>query len=292
MHWTQPGAPHNIILGHIPSMAKEAQKFPLDAHDHVLLNHFADQYHLRQYGLFYVDVYPVQRDPLLVVISPEVAAQVSQITSYPKHPSMVRDFGRAFGPRGMSAQEGTDWKELRTIFNPGFSQANLFSMVPMMVDETEVFASRLSGLARAGGFVRSLESLAADLTVDVIGQALFGLKFNSQTSSNAMIAAIMEASRLTRPLSDLSPERLNLWRTLKLRYYELVSNRSIDKLLRVKWSELAFLPEKLAYSNSILDIAMVKYMKKGGTLGDHVAKDFLELMRQVLNFLHITFCSV
>ena len=140
--------------------------------------------------------------------------------------------------------------------------------------------------------MRSLESLAADLTVDVIGQALFGLKFNSQTSSNAMIAAIMEASRLTRPLSDLSPERLNLWRTLKLRYYELVSNRSIDKLLRVKWSELAFLPEKLAYSNSILDIAMVKYMKKGGTLGDHVAKDFLELMRQVLNFLHITFCSV
>jgi hypothetical protein len=164
-------------------------------------------------------------------------------------------------------------------------------MVPMMVDETEVFASRLSALAGAGGFVRSIESLTADLTVDVIGQALFGLKFNSQTSSNAMVAGIMEASRLTRPLSDLSPERLNLWRTLKLRYYEAVSNWSLTKMLRVKWSELAAFPEKMAHSNAIFDIAMAKYVKKGGKLGDDVTKDFLELMRDKYTTLRILHSS-
>ena len=50
-------------------------------------------------------------------------------------------------------------------------------------------------------------------------------------------------------------------------------------MLCVKWSELAAFPEKTAYSNAIFDIAMAKYMKKGGKLGDHITKDFLELMR-------------
>ena len=194
---------------------------PMDAHSHVLINHLADEYNLREYGLFYMDVYPVQKHPLLVVASPEVAAQVTQITPYPKHPTLKEDFGPVLGRRGIVGQEGADWKELRTMFNPGFSQANLFSMVPMMIEETGVFASRLSKVAAGDGFVSSIEAFAADLTVDIIGEAVFGLNFNSQTTDNPMVQSIIAASRLVGPISDLSPKRLNLWKGLKLRYYEI-----------------------------------------------------------------------
>ncbi|KAH8800159.1 cytochrome P450 [Xylogone sp. PMI_703] len=196
------------------------------------MNHVADVYNLRGPGLFYVDAYPIQREALLVVSSPELAAQVTQISSYPKHPALNRGFGRAIGKRGIVVQEGAHWKELRTMFNPGFSQANLLSMVPMMVDEAQVFAFRLSASAAAGGFVRSLESFVADLTVDVIGQALLGIRFNSQNSSNATVTNLIEASRLVRPLFDFSIERLNLWRILKLRYYEALANiKTFTKLI-------------------------------------------------------------
>ena len=260
-------------------MAKETPKFPLDAHNQLMINHIADKYDLRKYGLFYMDAYPIQMDPLLVIASPEVAAQVTQITSYPKHETLNRDFGPALGRRGMVGQEGATWKELRTMFSPGFSQANLLSMVPMIADETAVFASRLSKLAAGDGFVSSIETLAAELTVDIIGQAVFGLKFNSQTSENPMVHSIITASKLVGVVSDISPQRLNFWRALKLKYYENLSNTQLMKMLRMRWSELAASPEKAARSHAIFDIAMATYMKRGGKVDTNVTKDFLELMR-------------
>jgi cytochrome P450 len=244
-----------------------------------MINHLADKYNLREHGLFYMDVYPIQKYPLLVVASPEVAAQVTQISSYPKHRTLKEDFGAALGYRGILVQEGADWKETRTMFNPGFSQANLLSMVPMMVDETEVFASRLSKVAAGDGFVSSIEGFAADLTVDIIGQAVFGLRFDSQTTTNPLVQSIIAASRMVGPISDLSPQRLNFWKALKLRYYEKVSNDQLMKILRTRWAELVASPQKAAQSSAIFDIAMATYMKKGGKLEANVTKDFLELMR-------------
>ena len=260
-------------------MAKETPKFPLDSHNQLIMNHIADEYDLRKYGLFYMDAYPVQMDPILVVACPEVAAQVTQITSYPKHETLNRDFGAALGRRGMVGQEGAKWKELRTMFSPGFSQANLLSMVPMIADETDVFALRLSRLAAGDGFVNSIEMLAAELTVDIIGQAVFGLKFNSQSRENPMVHSIITASKLVGVVSDISPERLNFWKMLKLKYYENVSNTQLMKMLRIRWSELAASPEKAAHSHAIFDIAMATYMKRGGKVDTNVTKDFLELMR-------------
>lgn len=262
------------------------------------MNYLADEYDLRKYGLFYMDAYPVQNDAILVVTSPEVAAQVTQTVSFPKHETLSRDFGPALGRRGMVGQEGANWKELRTMFNPGFSQANLLSMVPMIVDETEVFASRLSKIASGDGFASSIETLAAELTVDVIGQAVFGLKFQSQTSENPMVNSIIAASKLVGVISDISPQRLNFWKVLKLKYYERLSNTQLMKMLRIRWSELAASPEKAARSHAIFDIAMATYMKRGGKVDTNVSSDFLELMRDkygshnLLGNALLTTCSV
>jgi cytochrome P450 len=260
-------------------MAGETMKFPPDVHNQVMMNHIADKYDLRKYGLFYIDSYPIQCEPVLVIIAPDVAAQVTQTESYPKHPILAAEFGRAIGPRGIVEQEGEQWKELRTMFNPGFSQANLLSMVPMMVEETTIFVNRLSGIAAGDGFIQNTNDLAAAVTVDIIGQALLGVRFNAQTTSNALVTSVVQASHLSLNVSDMSPERLNIWRNLKLRYHEAVSNKKIADILSTKWAELATASEKPNSSNAIFDIAMAKYMKRGGSLTDGLTSDFLDLMR-------------
>ncbi|KAG0650707.1 Aflatoxin biosynthesis N [Hyphodiscus hymeniophilus] len=275
-----PGPPHNIVLGHLPTLAKESPKLPFDGHSHLLMNHLADEYNLRESGLFYMDVYPISQSPMLVVTSPEVASQVTQaeMYGYAKHPAL-QNFKAVLGERGIVSQEGAKWKVLRTMFNPGFSQANLFSMVPMIVDETNIFMSRLSKSAKADGFVESIEMLAAELTVDIIGQALFGLKFNSQTSMNPLVDSIIQSSRNVVTASDLSPQHLNVWKMMKLKYYEIVANKQLMKVLRTRWSELDSSPEKAAQSHAIFDIAMATYMKKEGKVEATMTTDFLELMR-------------
>ncbi|KFY64259.1 hypothetical protein V496_03360, partial [Pseudogymnoascus sp. VKM F-4515 (FW-2607)] len=276
-----PGVPHSFLLGHIPTLARETMKFPRDIHNHVVMSHIADTYDLRKHGLFFVDSYPIMSEPLMVVVAPEVAAQVVQNQGEPflKHPVLNADFGRAIGARGMVGQEGEGWKELRTMFNPGFSQANLMSMVPMIVEETAIFVNRLSKIAAGDGFIENTDSLAAAVTVDIIGQALLGVKFDAQTSSNDLVTSVVQASHLVKTYTNFDPERLNLWRYLRLRYHEAISNTKITEILSARWTELAAEPEKASSSSAIFDIAMAKYMKRGGSLQNGVTKDFLELMR-------------
>ncbi|OBT65131.1 hypothetical protein VE03_04759 [Pseudogymnoascus sp. 23342-1-I1] len=276
-----PGVPHSFLFGHIPTLARETMRFPRDVHNHVVMSHIADTYDLRKHGLFFVDSYPIMSEPLMVVVSPDVAAQVVQNQGMPflKHPVLNENFGRAIGVRGMVGQEGEQWKELRTMFNPGFSQANLLSMVPMMVEETTIFVDRLSKIAAGDGFIEDTDSLAAAVTVDIIGQALLGVKFDAQTSSNALVTSVVRASHLVKTLTNFDPEWLNIWRHLKLRYHEAISNTKITEILSARWTELAAEPEKASSSGAIFDIAMAKYMKRGGSLQNGVTKDFLELMR-------------
>ncbi|OBT88469.1 hypothetical protein VE02_03289 [Pseudogymnoascus sp. 03VT05] len=276
-----PGVPHSFLFGSIPTLAKETMKFPRDVHDHVVMSHIADTYDLRKTGLFFVDSYPIMSEPLMVILSPVVSAQVIQTQGepYPKHPVLNARFGRAIGARGMVGQEGEQWKELRTMFNPGFSQANLLSMVPMMVEETTIFVSRLSKLAAGDGFIENTDSLAAAVTVDIIGQALLGVQFNAQTTTNDLVTSVVRASHLVKMLTNFDIGKLNAWRYLRLRYYEAISNTKITEILLARWSELATAPEKASSSGAIFDIAMAKYMKRGGSLKTGVTKDFLELMR-------------
>lgn len=279
--------PHSFLFGHVPTIAKETMKFPTDVHNHVVMSHIADTYDLRKHGLFFVDSYPIMSEPLMVILSPEIAAKVvqSQTESYLKHPVLNEGFGRAIGPRGMVGQEGEQWKELRTMFNPGFSQANLLSMVPMMVEETTIFVSRLSKIAAGDGFIEDTDSLAAAVTVDIIGQALLGVKFNAQTTSNALVTSVVRAGHLVKTFTNFDISRLNLWRYLKLRYHEAVSNTKITEILSARWFELAAAPEKADSSGAIFDIAMAKYMRRGGSLEFGVTKDFLELMRDKYEYI-------
>lgn len=67
-----------------------------------------------------------------------------------------------------NACQGEKWKALRKRFNPGFAPQHLLSLLPAIVHKASIFVDRLSDLAKAGDEF-SLQRLATDLTLDVIG---------------------------------------------------------------------------------------------------------------------------
>lgn len=67
-----------------------------------------------------------------------------------------------------NACQGEEWKVLRKRFNPGFAPQHLLSLLPAMLRKASIFVDRLGELAKTGDEF-SLQRLATDLTLDVIG---------------------------------------------------------------------------------------------------------------------------
>lgn len=50
--------------------------------------------------------------------------------------------------------EGEYWKKLRKMFNPAFAPSHLETMVPAIVQESEVFVEKLNRVADTGEIVK------------------------------------------------------------------------------------------------------------------------------------------
>jgi cytochrome P450 len=281
----QPGVPHSYLFGHLPAIAKEASALPPDCHPFEIMLRLIDRYDLRRLGCFTLDTYPVLSYPQLVVISAEVGEQVTQgRETFGKHPS-VHAYHRVIGRRGLPLLEGGQWRDMRALFNPGFSHSNIVSMMPLIVDEINVLTLKLSEAARRdSGFVKSFHRLGRALTIDIIGRVVLGLPLHSQTSRSDLVEAIERLSLLVRPsTTNFSWERLNLWRKYRLITNERVVHRIFAKLIAERWEQLEGRAEKgpsSIYSKSILDIVLRNFRLSQGlqhTMAS-LSKDFSSLM--------------
>ena len=99
--------------------------------------------------VFYLDLWPLS-NPLMMVHDPDVAAQITQAKSLPKHPVNAKVLGPMVGERSVVTAEGPDWKMLRSILNPGFSAQYLSTLIPLIVRHGTVFESRISKYAETG----------------------------------------------------------------------------------------------------------------------------------------------
>ena len=111
--------------------------------------------------------------PLAVVVDPDMMAQVTSPAA-----NLLKYWGNvwhAFKPftndEDLVHLEGQKWKEARAMFNPGFSQKNLMSLLPQFLEEALVFREKLRSFANTGQVVE-LEPLVASLTVDVMSRAV------------------------------------------------------------------------------------------------------------------------
>jgi cytochrome P450 len=140
------------------------------------------------------------------------AKAIPETSGFPQITSGHRQEG--FGPT-----EGQEHKEIRTLFNPGFSHQNVLSMMQLIVDEAEVFVRKMSIIHKKDSFVASFHEHAMSLTMDIIGRIVLGQQMNSQTQHHELSKGMHQLVALLRTnQTNFSPDNLNYWRMFKTYY--------------------------------------------------------------------------
>ncbi|EQB53508.1 hypothetical protein CGLO_06756 [Colletotrichum gloeosporioides Cg-14] len=203
-----PMPPHHPIWGHLGVIASIMKDLPPDLMPTVALGeYFRRRYpHLDQ--AFYLDQWPFSK-PMLVLLSPDAARQISQGVALPKDPGQHEFLTPLTGGHDLDTMEGDEWKFWHNVFSPGFRVSNIAALVPNMVEMVSVFCERLRQQARKGDKTFHLSPMALDLTMDLSSKSIWDHELHSQTGYNEFSAAL--ASQLswlhyygTSPLKDLN----------------------------------------------------------------------------------------
>ena len=151
-------------------IADEAQRhFPPDAHPHVWCRYISKKYNMGKF--FYVDLWPFG-PRWLFVTDPEVASQyVTTTQSLLKSPLEVEYLDKLVGKGNLVCVEGSQWKALRSMFNPGFATSHLMTLVPYIVVSSLTFCEAIKEKARTTELFE-MEEYATRLTVDIIGKVV------------------------------------------------------------------------------------------------------------------------
>ncbi|KAH8659928.1 cytochrome P450 [Xylariales sp. PMI_506] len=231
-----PGPPHSFLFGHLLPLIKTALRYPLDVHPNVVFNDLAKEFSLVESGLFYLDAYPLRNDKQLIITSPDVAAQVAKTC---KHPSVAEMFGTVLGRNTMALSNGEQWKAMHGTFAPAFSPANIFSLMPAILEETETFVTLLSVAASTdGGYIRSLEEMLKALSFDLVCRVVLGKRIRSQEKRCEFAELLHAAARWPNPASLNPLEKYNIVKILMLNYYEKRIKKITDKMVLDRWDEV------------------------------------------------------
>lgn len=109
-------------------------------------------------------------------------------------PTLLTRFQNFGGPGNLVSSEGSEWKRWRSCFNPGFSTAHLMSLVPVIVDQCEIFSRQMDKHARSNDLFR-FEVAATKLTVDIIGKVVLDLELGSQKGPNELVDAFIAQTK-------------------------------------------------------------------------------------------------
>jgi len=129
-----------------------------------------------------LDTRPVMR-AMLLIRSHEIAEQVSRQSktwpySTPKSDTM-RNLAPLLGERSIAMAQGSEWKDMRKHFNPGFAPQHLMGLMPTILEKTEAFLAKLDTLANTGA-IFELEPLCTNLTFDIIGAVTMDVDLGAQ----------------------------------------------------------------------------------------------------------------
>lgn len=158
--------PYNVVFGHLLVVNKIISSLPADAHGH----HLPDQLRRAYPELgpdFYLDLAPFAPS-MLVLTSLDTLHQVTQQHPLEKFPSMRRFLKPLTGGLDIVTMKGQVWRKWRNIFNPGFSAANLTTLVPLIVEKTDIFISIIGKHSENQDIIK-MKDLLDNLTMDIIG---------------------------------------------------------------------------------------------------------------------------
>lgn len=218
-----------------------------------------------KYGMpsvFYLDLWPVS-NPMMMVHDPDVAYQITQAKSLPKHPIIDQALGPMIGERSVLTAEGAEWKLLRSILNSGFSSQYLSSLIPLLTRHALVFRDRVAQYASTGE-VFPIQETATSLTIDVIGEVVLGTNFDSQHQPNDLARHFAKAIQWSGPSLDIITFNLSrpfkwwhchqqdliIERMIRERHAETLSSNAPGTKAAVDIFLQAYREEKMGSSNN------------------------------------------
>jgi cytochrome P450 len=256
--------PHSFVFGHLISLGMIMAKYPPDTYGHLVPELVKENYpELCSQGILYVDVWPVSHAAIFVW-NADMLVQLTQTQGLPKGARVAEFTHPLTEGKDLVAIDGPEWKIWRTVFNPGFSVQNLLRLVPAMVEEVEVFKSRLAEAAKTGSEVQLIE-LANEVTLDVIGRAALGARLHAQTAESPLIEVFREQ------ISLLIYELIALKHLDLKRPYKIWRNRA-----RLRAALLPYIYQAIAEAESgqsdgsktILTLAVQSYRADVASNGD------------------------
>ncbi|TKA82843.1 hypothetical protein B0A55_00995 [Friedmanniomyces simplex] len=258
-----PGPPHSYIWGHLRAMDVVLRKQPKRAAPQTFASFVQQEYNLGDY--FYLDVWPAG-DPILAILNTDIMHEITVANSLPKHPAVDKFLQNFGGPGNLVSSEGALWKKWRSAFNPGFSASHLMSLVPLMVDECDIFCDVLTKHAKNKGLFR-MERATTSLTVDIIGRVVLDHELCSQKAPNELVDAFMKQVKWQEIGAQFNPIELIDW---PLRYVvQGYLNWKMDRYIGKCIDERFATREGRGKSKAIIDLALEAYLKEvKGTSGD------------------------
>jgi len=224
---------------------------------------------------FFVDARPASWGMLLVA-NHEAAEQISRVTkqfpwSVPKSPS-VQDIIHVIGYKSLLTQEvrrtravyevdadmlqGSDWKQLRKMFNPGFAPNHLITMLPAILGKLPPFLQLMDKYATTGE-VFSLSKPIINLTFDIIGAVVM------DTDADAQHEKDEDRSQLIRLFDELSQTYTGQGTNIpwyfrpRLEYKRITIARQIDGIIKpIVRQKHAELKRSSTKGRTVLDLSL------------------------------------
>lgn len=190
----------------------------------------------------YLDFRPVQY-PLLLITSHELAEQFTRASkSHPysvtKSPTVQGEFGALVGKHSILTDHGASWKALRKQFNAGFAPQHLLTMLPVIVDKTNIFIERLDAVAITGA-ATELDPLCVNCTFDIIGEVVTNVNSHAQDEKLAQGNDFLRNFRLLSETyvsgSGLGLAAINPYIQFRRYYYSRGMDAALFKIIREKF---------------------------------------------------------
>ncbi|KAB5571979.1 cytochrome P450 [Coniochaeta sp. 2T2.1] len=267
----QPMMKHHPILGHLHLIGPLMQTLPSDCHGDYLLIMIQNNWKTlfpkctKCPPLALIDMWPFT-PPHLISLHPNVSAQFIQDVSRPKPPEQKRFLYPVTRNIDLSSYEEDVWKVWRKRFNPGFSPALITAKIPELLEEVEVFIDFLLKMAPTDGSwsdILQLEEKAIDLTFDVIGRYLLGVRIHEQTKGPTPLKdGLTDSLRRVRFYTNIG----NIWLQLNpYRWFKFRSNRvKMDSVLMpILTSRVNHIATTRADQNQFLQLAVKSLQDEG-----------------------------
>ncbi|KAH8673503.1 cytochrome P450 [Xylariales sp. PMI_506] len=261
----QPPMP-NKLMGHLHIADECARLFPKGAHPHQWPFYIKEKYNLPE--TFYVDWRPF--GPLWMFSSdPELASRYATTTqSLPKSPYETSFLNHFLGEANIVSLEGHSWKQVRSMFNPGFSATNVMTMADYIVDACLEFKNVWRELASKGDLIE-LDEYTTRLTIDIIGKATLDVDMKAQRQLHPIVKYFRERVTLMPPGDAVLPwQGVDVFRPWKLWRNGIKLNGAINEELNQKIVRRAKELEDeergagcSAPKKSIIDLALKGYEK-------------------------------